>query len=139
MDSIAKRLGYFIDVQGIKVSKLEASLGFTNGRISKAIDRNSDIKHEVIDKIVEKFPHLSKSWLETGHGNMLVYENVKENTQVINKEDPTLTYEYLLKENIQLLRKLREYEQKEGLDLDKVIELKKKIDELTELLKKKTA
>lgn len=51
--------------------------------------------------------------------------------------DPTLSYDYLLKENILLLRKLREYEQKETIDLDKVVELKKKIDDLTDLLNKK--
>jgi hypothetical protein len=72
---------------------------------------------------------------ETFNVDLSDFSRIKEpETKIV---DPTLSHDYLLRENIVLLRKLREYEQKEGIDLDKVVELKRKIDELTELLNKK--
>lgn len=115
MNSVAKRLGVFFDNQGVKVSKLEIEFGLSNGRISKAIDRDSEIKPEIIDKIVSKFPHLSKMWLETGEGDM--YNKVGTEKPKSNIEEENR----LLREELNEVRKELAAAQKEYIELLKKI------------------
>jgi phage repressor protein C with HTH and peptisase S24 domain len=56
---------------GISTREFEQSLGLSNGSIKKAIDRNSSIKADTIDKILQIYPQVSRKFLYTGAGPVL--------------------------------------------------------------------
>lgn len=59
-----------IEKMGMKMSAFETAIGAGNRTISTAIQRDGDISPKVIEKIVAKFPHVSKQWLMFGEGDM---------------------------------------------------------------------
>lgn len=58
----------------INVSKFERETGVGASTISKAIDRNTALGFGTVQKILDKYPQVSKTWLETGEGEMIVRE-----------------------------------------------------------------
>jgi hypothetical protein len=55
----------------MNVSKFEREIGVGASTISKAIDRNTALGFGTVQKILDKYPHVNKTWLETGEGEML--------------------------------------------------------------------
>lgn len=66
---IIKRL---IDELGISIAKFERKIGVTGSSITKAIERNSEVKDETVQKIKTAFPEVNPDWLETGKGGMFL-------------------------------------------------------------------
>lgn len=124
---IGLRIKELRDKKNMSQEELGDRLGVSKAQISKYEKGQNEPPLDKIKKIAEILGVRTEDLIKDK--SIVKVDN--------NNEDPTLSYDYLMKENILLLRKLREYEQKEGIDLDKIIELKKKIDDLTELLKKK--
>lgn len=57
------------------VYQFEAEIGVKRGRVSAAIERDSDTKVELVEKIVKRYPQVSKDWLMTGKGDMFLEDN----------------------------------------------------------------
>lgn len=61
--------------KSLTISKLEQMLGFSNGGLRKAIVRQSDLKNETIERIVETFPDLNEEYIRTGRGQLVSPKN----------------------------------------------------------------
>lgn len=83
-----------IEELGLNVFSMENAIGVKRSRLSKAIERNSEIKLDIVEMTVAKFPRVNKDWLMTGKGEMFlpsitsepaVSYNTKNHGQEINK------------------------------------------------------
>lgn len=73
----------FIEELGLNPKSFEERVGLSNGAVSKMGDNT---RMSTIDKIIDIFPALNKTWLLTGEGEMLKGEDateVAEGTNVI--------------------------------------------------------
>ncbi len=57
---------------GISTSEFERRIGVGSSTVHRAITRNSQIKTDVMDKIVKAFPQVNRNWLESGEGEMML-------------------------------------------------------------------
>lgn len=71
MAKIIDRIRDFIDHKGISMRSFEVQAGLTNGIISTALKRNTDISWESVSKIVDTYKEIDIEWLITGNGQML--------------------------------------------------------------------
>lgn len=60
----------YIDYKGISVLSFEKSIG-TRSTIDKAIKNNSNLRSDILAKIIETYTDISPEWLLTGKGKML--------------------------------------------------------------------
>lgn len=68
MSSLNTRIRDFITYKGITVQNFEATVGLSNGAVSKMADNT---RRSTLDKISKCFPELNANWLVTGEGEML--------------------------------------------------------------------
>ena len=61
-----------IKTLGTNVSKFERDIDTGASTISKAISRNSELKLDIVEKILKAYPNVSRQWLITGKGQMLL-------------------------------------------------------------------
>lgn len=81
--SLKSRMILFIEELGLNPKSFEERVGLSNGAVSKMGDNT---RMSTIDKIIDIFPALNKTWLLTGEGEMLKGEDateVAEGTNVI--------------------------------------------------------
>ena len=71
MERIIDRINSFIHHKGISMRSFEAKAGLTNGIISTAIKRKTDLSWESVSKIVDTYKDIDIEWLITGNGQML--------------------------------------------------------------------
>lgn len=76
--SIVKRIGEFIDYEGVSCRSFEQRISASNGLIRKAITNNTDIQSRWVAVIVDNYPQLNPVWLLTGKGEMILQERVIE-------------------------------------------------------------
>ena len=60
----------YIDYKGISVLSFEKSIG-TRSTIDKAIKNNSNLRSDILAKIIETYTDINPEWLLTGKGKML--------------------------------------------------------------------
>lgn len=76
----------------LNVLSFENAIGVKRGRVSNAIIRNSDIKTDLVEIIVEKFPEVNKNWLVSGEGEMFLditpKASTKKEVKVLGKQVP---------------------------------------------------
>ena len=65
-------LNDLIKTLGTNVSKFERDIDTGASTISKAISRNSELKLDIVEKILKAYPNVSRQWLITGKGQMLL-------------------------------------------------------------------
>ena len=83
MQKIIDRIAYFIKSEGISGRSFEGAIGASNGLISRAIKKGTDISAEWLSKIIDTFPSINPEWLLTGKGDMLVsQENISEKKDI---------------------------------------------------------
>lgn len=63
---------------GVTVHAFERKIGASNGAIRKAIENETEISFDTVEKILAAFPQVKKKWLVRGHGPMLNSENFEE-------------------------------------------------------------
>lgn len=56
----------------ISVSAFERKIGCGSTTITRAIERNSEIKADIVNKIISAYPQVNKDWLESGKGGMFL-------------------------------------------------------------------
>ncbi len=70
MKTIIDRIREFIENNNISIRQFEISIGASNGLISNAIKKGTDIQSKWISKIIEIYK-INPIWLLTGEGEML--------------------------------------------------------------------
>lgn len=65
------RIYKYIEYKRINASKLEKTIGLSNGYLGKQLKRNADIGESILNKILENCPEINPQWLMTGVGQML--------------------------------------------------------------------
>lgn len=112
-----KHLLQYIDFKGISVFKFEQSIG-VRSTIDKAIKSNSNLRSDILSKIIEVYTDLNPDWLLTGKGEMLR----QNETNVVNEPGPVYEIEEKvvteLKKQNDLLRE-NYHLSKEMIDLQK--------------------
>lgn len=91
----------YIDHLGVSVLHFEKSVN-TRSTIDKAIKNNSNLRSDILAKIIEVYPDVNPKWLISGEGNMLLVEKDKEYNLDINLNIPSLI-QYLLDNNDKLI------------------------------------
>ncbi len=71
MSKIIDRVVLLTKNERMTVSALEKEIGASNGVISKAISKGTEIQAKWIEAIAQKFPQYSCKWLLTGEGEMM--------------------------------------------------------------------
>lgn len=65
-----ERLSQIVEYYKLSVREFERIIGVSEGVINKTLQRNTGLKAETIQKIVEKFPQISLNWIVLGQGEM---------------------------------------------------------------------
>ena len=81
-----ERLSQIVEYYKLSVREFERIIGVSEGVINKTLQRNTGLKAETIQKIVEKFPQISLNWIVLGQGEM--FNNVAnyDNTISVAKQ-----------------------------------------------------
>lgn len=90
-----ERLLQIVEYYKLSVREFERVIGVSEGVINKTIARNTGLKAETIQKIVEKFPQISLNWILLGEGEMLKNEDkpVAKQTDNPNEGIPLIPVE----------------------------------------------
>jgi hypothetical protein len=72
MQNITHRLQMYLDLKNLSTNEFEATIGVSQGTISKALLGKTNFRHSVLWDIFLKFPEINMDWLVTGRGAMLV-------------------------------------------------------------------
>lgn len=80
MPSISHRISTAIQHKGMSIRAFEAHAGITQGVLSNAIKKDSDISSTNLSKIIDTYDEFNAHWLLTGEGSML-RESASEATQ----------------------------------------------------------
>lgn len=75
MAKIIDRIHDYIHYKGLSMRSFESQAGLTNGIISTALKRKTDISWESVSKIVDTYKEIDIEWLITGNGQMLKIDN----------------------------------------------------------------
>jgi len=75
MSSISHRIQQVITYKGMSVRSFESKAGITQGVLSNAIKKNSDISSNNLSKIIDTYDEFDARWLLTGEGDMLKLED----------------------------------------------------------------
>ena len=68
---VLQRLALIQSTYGLNDSAFANKIGISQTTFSNIVNRDSDIKHSVLEKIVNSFGDISSEWLLTGEGDML--------------------------------------------------------------------
>ena len=93
-DTVKQRLVQFIKYKRISQKKFEETIGVSNGYINNL---KSTPRGLIIQKIILNFPELSRVWLLTGEGEMIIDHNV---SRLINEDvepEPYITNSHGIK------------------------------------------
>ncbi|WP_299230266.1 S24 family peptidase [uncultured Bacteroides sp.] len=71
---VLQRLALIQSTYGLNDSAFANKIGISQTTFSNIINRDSDIKHSVLEKIVNSFGDISPEWLLTGNGDMFKTE-----------------------------------------------------------------
>jgi len=98
----------YIDYKGLSVLGFEKSID-TRSTIDKAIKSNSNLRGNILAKIIETYPDLNPKWLVTGKGEMLI--KYKQNNVFSDELDVLNILRYLLHNDSELIKNksFREY------------------------------
>lgn len=87
----AIKIKQLIEALKSNVSTMESKLGYSKSALKKAIDSNSDIKSERIEKLFTIFPNLNREWLFEDRGEMFITPNTNNNPE--NQEQKAGNYQ----------------------------------------------
>ena len=84
MNTIHERILELIKTENISIAELERVIGVKSNSLSTALRRKSAISHEVLAKIVEKYPKYSLNWLVLGKNESPKEQMLSQITKLIN-------------------------------------------------------
>lgn len=86
-----QRVALFIEYKEMSIRSFEQSCGLNNGSIQAAIKRNTGIKDETMNTILDTYPEINPVWLLRGEGEMLInqiqYSPDEKNMEVNEDSD----------------------------------------------------
>ena len=82
MSSISHRIGEAIRYKGISIRSFESQAGITQGVLSNAIKKDSDISSTNLSKIIDTYDEFDAHWLLTGEGEMLRSPEPKKKDEI---------------------------------------------------------
>ena len=103
MSSISHRISKIINHKGMSIRAFESKAGITQGVLSNAIKKESDISSMNLSKIIDTYEEFNAHWLLTGEGDMLLNKE-NNNVSLINEQT------HLLKNKLIELPKTDEFE-----------------------------
>ncbi len=86
-----ERVKILIRNSKLSISAFEKKVGSSNNSIQIAIKRNSNLKDETLNNILNAFPDINPTWLLTGKGDMfknfdVVSESDSEYSTILDEE-----------------------------------------------------
>lgn len=66
------RLDKYLSIKGISDYRATIDAGLSKGTIGKSRENGRDLSNKVVEKLIEVYLDLSKVWLLTGEGEMLM-------------------------------------------------------------------
>ena len=72
MSDIVQRISEFAKNQNITIAEIERKISASKGVLSRAINNKTDISAKWIGLLVENYPNLSKEYILTGQGEMII-------------------------------------------------------------------
>lgn len=91
MKTIIQRIEEYLISRKIRVRQFEISIGISNGAISKAIKKGTDIQSKWLSNIVDIYDDINPTWLLTGKGEMTGESS--SNYAIIEDEVPLVFHE----------------------------------------------
>lgn len=77
MKRVIDRFDAYMEASGLNDNKVTVQLGLTRGLIGKSRQPKRDLSTSVVEKILAHYNDLSRVWLLTGEGEMLVSNEPK--------------------------------------------------------------
>lgn len=105
--STIDRLEEFMQHKSINDNKITKLAGLSVGLIGRARKNRTGLHTDTIEKILFTFPELNPTWLLTGAGNMLLYEEKNKNGKTVDINSDSLISEIFKtqREIVRLLKK----------------------------------
>lgn len=77
------RIQQVIENKGISIRAFELEIGASNGTISRAIQKKTDISSVWLSKIIDKYPNVNAEWLLSGNGFMLKSDDISFQNDIL--------------------------------------------------------
>jgi|TARA_B100001142_G_C14331731_1_gene654384 transcriptional regulator with XRE-family HTH domain len=74
-----KRLETWMDIEGLKSSKLADNIGVNRATISHILSARNKPSIDFLNKLLRAYPNLNANWLISGIGYMYENKNIQEN------------------------------------------------------------
>ncbi len=74
-----KRLEAWMDIEGLKSSKLADNIGVNRATISHILSARNKPSIDFLNKLLRAYPNLNANWLISGIGYMYENKNIQEN------------------------------------------------------------
>lgn len=81
------RIKALAEAMKTNITQLEEAVGVTKGRFIKMVQRNSEIKEEIVLLIQKRYPKVNTEWLLNGTGTMFI-EPPKKDVKLLGKHVP---------------------------------------------------
>lgn len=97
METIINRIEKYLISSGIKTRQFEIAIGSSNGAISRAIKKGTDIQSKWLPKIIDTYTDINSEWLLTGEGSMKKailkeYNHSETSHLAVNEEEGSYLY-----------------------------------------------
>jgi len=92
---IIDRFDQYMVYRNLNDNRVTVQLGLSNGVIGKSRREGRDLSPKVVEKILETYQDLSRNWLISGQGEMIVGENTADKGEGIPFYDIDLTASYV--------------------------------------------
>jgi transcriptional regulator with XRE-family HTH domain len=102
-----ERVKKVIELHKMSVSAFEKATGMSNNSIQTALKRNSNLKDDTLNSILNRFTDISAEWLLTGNGSMLKSKN--DDSEIL--KEPEAAYRSEPREIDLLLDKIKYLEE----------------------------
>ncbi len=112
MSAVVNRLDRFFSHLNVSIRQAEIHIGASNGTLSRAIKRNTDIQSKWLIEVVRCYPQLNVRWLLTGEGQMIDTSD-KENLDQLDQPGAPIQPGTLIKDLGLLLNELTDEELKQ--------------------------
>jgi len=97
LETIIKRIEKYLTSSKISTRQFEIAIGTSNGAISRAIKKGTDIQSKWLSKIIDTYTDINPEWLLIGKGNMKKrslkeYQPPEKGDLAVNEEKSNYLY-----------------------------------------------
>jgi len=97
LETIIKRIEKYLTSSKISTRQFELAIGTSNGAISRAIKKGTDIQSKWLSKIIDTYTDINPEWLLVGKGNMKKrslkeYQPPEKGDLAVNEEKSNYLY-----------------------------------------------